>query len=65
MHIKNSKGPKYVPCGNTAMWEYGNVGTRERQPEWLEVDHLDERKTRYFLLHRFRNVRVFALGLSG
>ena len=47
------------------MWEYGNVGTRERQPEWLEVDHLDERKTRYFLLHRFRNVRVFALGLSG
>lgn len=57
MHIKNSKGPKYVPCGNT--------GIRERQPEWLEVDHLEERKTRYLLLHRFRNVRVFALGLSG
>lgn len=56
MHIKNSKGPKYVPCGNT--------GIRERQPEWLEVDNLDERKTRYLLLHRFRSVRVFALGLS-
>ena len=27
--------------------------------------NLDERKTRYLLLHRFRNVRVFALGLSG
>lgn len=40
------------------------MGIRERQPEWLEVDNLDERKTRYLLLHRFRNVRVFALGLS-
>ena len=41
------------------------MGIRERQPEWLEVDNLDERKTRYLLLHRFRNGRVFALGLSG
>ena len=32
--------------------------------ELFDVDHLDKRKTRYLLLHGFRNVRVFAIRLT-